>query len=313
MVDDLMDVSRISRGKLELRMAPVVLQDVVRVAIENASEVLRSGEHPLTVDLPPDSVHMLGDEVRLVQMLLNLLTNAARYSATGRPISVCMQVASGIAELRVGDEGVGIAPDQLERIFEMFYQGGTDSERASGGMGIGLSLVQRLTLLHGGSVQARSSGLGQGSEFTLRLPLLPQEVAPAHLTPEPQCPLEVRRVLIVDDNRDAADTLAEMLRVMGYEAFTAYDGVEAVARAQELKPDAVLLDLGMPRLDGYGACRAIRAACVGERLALLALSGWGQTADRERSSSAGFDRHLVKPVRPDELVAAIEELLQKGI
>lgn len=311
MVDDLMDVSRISRGKLELRMAPLVLQDVVRVAVEDASEILRAGEHPLTVDLPAEPVRLLGDEVRLVQVLLNLLINATRYSAAGRPVYVRLEVQSRTAALHVRDEGVGIAPEQLERVFEMFYQGGTDSERASGGMGIGLSLVRSLTELHGGTVEARSPGLGHGSEFTLRLPLLPEASTPAPRPDALALPLPPRRVLIVDDNRDAADTLAEMLRVMGYDAFTAYDGVEGVARVQVLQPDAVLLDLGMPRLDGYGACRAIRAGANGARIALVALSGWGQTADTERTQEAGFDRHLVKPVLPEALVAAIEDVLRQ--
>ena len=312
MVDDLMDISRISRGKLELRMAPLVLQEVVGVAVENASEALLAGNHPLTVDMPPDPIHLLGDSVRLVQVLLNLLTNATRYSAAGRPVGVFVEKAqSGFVTLRVRDEGIGISPEQLERIFEMFYQGGTASERASGGMGIGLSLVKRLTELHGGTVEAVSGGLGRGSEFTLRLPLLPVESTSEPCQQTFMHPLQPRRVLIVDDNRDAADTLAEMLRLIGYEAFTAYDGVEGVAQAQALQPDAVLLDLGMPRLDGYGACRAIRASANGTRIALVALSGWGQAADVERTRTAGFDLHLVKPVQPDELVNAMEEVLRK--
>ncbi|MDO9436603.1 PAS domain-containing protein [Hydrogenophaga sp.] len=310
MVDDLMDVSRISRGKLELRMAPLVLQDVVRVAVENASDALRVGNHPIEVDMPPEPVRLLGDEVRLVQVLLNLLTNAARYSAAGRPVTVQGVVHAAGVDLHVRDEGIGIAAEELERVFEMFYQVGTDTGRTSGGMGIGLSLVQRLTELHGGTVEVKSEGLGRGSEFTVRLPLLPAEptAAPRQdagaLAPPP------RRVLIVDDNRDAADTLAEMLRLIGYEAFTAYDGVEGVAQAEALRPDAVLLDLGMPRLDGYGACKAIRAGAHGKHMAVVALSGWGQTADTERTREAGFDGHLVKPVPPDDLVATLEALLQ---
>jgi PAS domain S-box-containing protein len=310
MVDDLMDVSRISRGKLELRLAPLVLQDVVRAAVENAAEALRAGNHPVTVDLPPEPVRLVGDDVRLVQVFLNLLTNAARYSANGRPVSVRMAVQPPFAEVAVRDEGVGIAPDQLARVFEMFYQGGTESERAGGGLGIGLSLVQRLSELHGGTVHAHSGGLGQGSEFTVRLPLAPVEPAVAASSRGPSLPLPARRVLIVDDNRDAADTMADVLRVMGYEAFTAYDGIEGVAQAEALSPDAVVLDLGMPRLDGYGACRAIRAGAKGRSLPILALSGWGQAADTERTRAAGFDRHLVKPVAPGELAAALEELLR---
>jgi PAS domain S-box-containing protein len=309
MVDDLMDASRISRGKLELRLAPLVLQDVVRAAVDSAAEVLREGEHPLAVDMPAEPLRMLGDDVRLVQVVLNLLTNAARYSAHGRPVAVTLEERAGRAVLGVRDQGVGIAPEQLQSVFEMFYQGGQESGGGTGGLGIGLSLVQRLTELHGGTVHAASGGLGQGSVFTVTLPLAAAEPHAAPRQEQPAAAVRPRRVLVVDDNRDAADTLAEMLRVMGYEASTAYDGVEGVAAAQALAPEAVVLDLGMPRLDGYGACRAIRAGADGERVAIVALSGWGQAADTERTKAAGFDRHLVKPVLPADLARTLEEVL----
>ncbi|MGE4244066.1 ATP-binding protein [Ramlibacter sp.] len=314
MVDDLMDASRVSRGKLELQLAPVVLQDVVGVALENAAEPLRSGAHPVTVDLPPQPLRVIGDEVRLVQIVVNLLTNAARYSAAGRPVEVKLESDSSIAALSVRDQGIGIAPEQLARVFEMFYQGGNDSGRASGGLGIGLSLVQRLAELHGGSVEAASDGLGRGSVFTVRFPLAAEAQAGprSRIADSPDETVPKRRVLIVDDNADAADTLADVLRVMGYDAFTAYDGVEGVAQAQALEPDAVVLDLGMPRLDGYGACRAIRESARGKHMALVALSGWGQAADRERTQAAGFDGHLVKPVMPAELIAMLEDVLGAG-
>ncbi|TFZ04488.1 PAS domain S-box protein [Ramlibacter rhizophilus] len=311
MVDDLMDASRISRGKLELRLAPLALQDVVRAAVENATEALGAGRHPLSVDVPPQPVRVLGDEVRLVQVLLNLLTNAARYSAEGRPVAVRLEVQPPVALLHVRDEGVGIAPEQLQRVFDMFWQGGAESERSSGGLGIGLSLVQRLTELHGGTVEVRSRGLGLGSEFSVRLPLAAAAPVPGPSQQGGAATLQPRRVLVVDDNRDAADLLAQVLRVMGYEVFTAYDGVEGVAQAQALAPDAVVLDLGMPRLDGWGACRAIRAGAQDQRIVLVALSGWGQAADLERTREAGFDRHLVKPLLPSDLVAVLEEVFQE--
>jgi len=309
MIDDLMDVSRISLDKLELRLAPMDLRDVVHSAVENAQAALQAGRHELRIEMPGEPVRMVGDEVRLVQVLLNLLTNAARYSDDGRPISLSVVREGGQVVLRVRDQGVGIATDQLHRVFEMFYQGG----QSGGGLGIGLSLVQRLAQLHGGSVEARSEGLGHGSEFVVRLPLAQAEPpAPATVAKtQPSAPQARRRVLIVDDNRDAADTLAEVMEMLGYEVGTAYDGVEGVARAETMRPDAAVLDLGMPRLDGFGACRALRQTEWGRGMAVLALSGWGQAADTQRAVEAGFDGHLVKPVSPDALMEKIEETLAK--
>jgi len=309
MIDDLMDVSRISLGKLELRLAPLDMRGVVHAAVENAQAALQAGHHELRLDLPQEPVRLVGDEVRLVQVLLNLLTNAARYSDDGRPVTLSVAREGDQAVLRVRDQGVGIAPDQLQRVFEMFYQGGA----SGGGLGIGLSLVQRLAQLHGGSVQARSEGLGHGSEFVVRLPLAPAEPAAptAAAKTQPSAPQARRRVLIVDDNRDAADTLAEVMEMLGYEVGTAYDGVEGVERAEAMRPDAAVLDLGMPRLDGFGACRALRQTDWGRGIVVLALSGWGQAADTQRAAEAGFDGHLVKPVSPDALMEKIEETLAK--
>ena len=310
MIDDLMDVSRISLDKLELRLAPLDLRDVVHAAVENAQSALQAGRHELRIVIPDEPVRVVGDEVRLVQVLLNLLTNAARYSDDGRPVTLSVAREDGQAVLRVRDQGVGIAPDQLQRVFEMFYQGG----QSGGGLGIGLSLVQRLAQLHGGSVEARSEGPGRGSEFVARLPLsqaeAPASVAPVRTQPS-TTPQARRRLLIVDDNRDAADTLAEVMEMLGYEVGTAYDGVEGLARAEALRPDAAVLDLGMPRLDGFSACRALRQTEWGRGMAVLALSGWGQAADTHRAVEAGFDGHLVKPVSPDALMEKIEETLAK--
>ena len=311
MIDDLMDVSRITRGKLELRLAPVVLQDVVRAAADNADAALRAGNHSLALELPAAPVTVLGDEVRLVQVVLNLLTNAARYSAAGRPVAVAVSTQGEQASITVRDQGIGIAAEQLPRVFDLFYQGTLQSgNEGSGGLGIGLSLVHRLTELHGGSVEVRSPGLNQGSEFVVHLPVysdLEQAPPPGDAPAAAEAP--GRRVLIVDDNRDAADTLAEVLRMMDYEAFTAYDGIEGLAQAEAVRPEVVVLDLGMPRLDGYGACRALRASEWGRSMRVLALSGWGQASDMERAAQAGFDGHLVKPVAPGALASAIEAAL----
>lgn len=312
MIDDLMDASRISRGKLELRLGPVVLQDVVRSALDNVQGELQAGRHPLQLQMPPEPIRLVGDEVRLVQVVQNLLTNAARYSADERPIAVRLATEEGAAVLRVRDQGIGIAADQLPRLFDLFYQGGSESERATGGLGIGLPLAKLLAELHHGSVEAHSAGLGQGSEFTVRLPLPVESVATAPADADAQAPAaHGRRVLIVDDNRDAADLLAEVLRLMGDEVATAYDGVEGLARAEAFRPEVVILDLGMPRLDGYGTCRALRATEWGRDMTVLALTGWGQPADQQRAAQAGFDGHLVKPVAPDLLARTIDELVAR--
>ncbi|KQP12072.1 PAS domain-containing protein [Pseudorhodoferax sp. Leaf265] len=305
MIDDLMDVSRITRGKLELSLAPLVLQDVLRAASESTHAVLQADAHALTLDLADTPMRMLGDEVRLVQVFANLLTNAARYSARGRPIKLALRGEAGQAVVRVRDQGVGIAADQLQRVFELFYQGGTPSERGHGGLGIGLSLVQQLTALHHGTVQATSPGLGQGSEFVVRLPLAGAGFAYAQASAADDG-RRSGRLLIVDDHRDGADTLSDVLGSMGYEVSTAYDGVEGLAQAEATRPDIAVLDLGMPRMDGYGLCRALREHDWGRRMTVLALSGWGQAADRARTRAAGFDVHLVKPIEPQALAEAIE-------
>ncbi|WP_326542436.1 PAS domain-containing protein [Pseudorhodoferax sp.] len=307
MIDDLMDVSRLTRGKLELRMAPVVLQDVVRTALENAQAALGAGSHPVELDLAATPVRLHGDEVRLVQVVLNLLTNAARYSADGTPVAVRVDAEGRQALLSVRDQGIGIAPDQLARVFDLFYQCRPASERGHGGLGIGLSLVEQLTLLHGGTVQAHSAGLGQGSSFVVRLPLAAQAASPPD-APAASGPARPGRVLVVDDHRDGADMLAEFLRLAGYAVATAYDGVEGLARAQEFRPDIAVLDLGMPRLDGYGLCQALRATAWGQHIAVLAMSGWGQASDLQRTRDCGFDAHLVKPIDPEALIERMEAL-----
>lgn len=306
MIDDLMDVSRITRGKLELSLVPLVLQDALRAACENSHAALQAGAHALALQLDEAPLRVLGDEVRLVQVFSNLLTNAARYSAHGRPVEVSLRSESGQAVVRVRDHGIGIAPDQLARVFELFYQGGVASERGHGGLGIGLSLVQQLTALHHGTVHALSAGLGQGSEFVVRLPLAGAGPASA-ATGTADDGRRSGRLLVVDDHHDGADTLSDVLRSMGYEVFTAYDGVEGLAKAEATRPDIAVLDLGMPRMDGYGLCRALREHAWGRRMTVLALSGWGQAADRERTRAAGFDVHLVKPIDPRALVQAIDQ------
>jgi PAS domain S-box-containing protein len=303
LIDDLLDVSRITRGKLELRRQRVDLAAVVQSAVEGSRPLIEAAAHRLTVSLPPEPVALDADPVRLAQVFANLLTNAAKYTDRGGHIRLTAERRGGEVIVSVRDTGIGIAAEHLPRLFEMFSQVRTALERSQGGLGIGLSLVKGLVEMHGGSVGARSDGPGQGSEFSVRLPLL----SPLSLVPGPLPPgtrdqgRGTRRVLVADDNRDAADSLALMLRLAGHEVHTAHDGQEAVEAAAWFRPEVALLDIGMPRLNGYEACRRIREQPGGRQIVLVAVTGWGQEEDRRRASEAGFDRHLTKPVDPADL------------
>jgi PAS domain S-box-containing protein len=304
LIDDLLDVSRITRNKLVLRRNRVELAEVIRGAVESSRPLIEQGAHELTVSLPAQPISIDADVVRLAQVFQNLLNNAAKYTPPGGRIELTAELtgeeppgAPREVLVRVRDSGVGIAPAKLPQLFEMFYQGDTSLERSQGGLGIGLTLVRRLVELHGGRVEARSEGLGHGSEFLVRLPLGADalESIPARDQDGQTFPAG-HRVLIADDNRDSAESLARLLRLNGSEVETAEDGLEAVTVAGRLKPDIVLLDIGMPKLNGYDAARMIRAEAWGKRPLLIALTGWGQQEDRVRSRDAGFDAHLTKPI-----------------
>lgn len=307
LVDDLMDVSRISTGKVQLRMERVTLASVLESAVETSRPLIDQMGHELTVTLPDRPLVMDVDPTRLAQVFLNLLNNAAKYSERNGHIWLTAEQQDGIV-VSVKDAGIGIPPSQLPRVFEMFSQVDRSLEKSQGGLGIGLCLVKRLVELHGGRVEARSEGPGMGSEFVVRLPLVVESSAP---------PGEVRglgddksalRILIVDDNRDSADSLALMLEMMGNETCTAYDGEEAVAGADEFRPDVILLDIGMPKLNGYEVCRRIRELEPGREIVIVAQTGWGQEEDRRRTEDAGFDHHLVKPVDPQALMTLLRSL-----
>jgi PAS domain S-box-containing protein len=308
LIDDLLDVSRITRGKLQLRKERVELAAVVRSAVEAARPCVGAQAHELTIMLPDPPVYLQADPIRLAQVYSNLLTNAAKYTEKGGHIWLTAERQSGEVVVSVRDTGIGIAAEHLPRLFEMFSQVDSALERSQGGLGIGLSLVRGLVELHGGSVEARSGGPGRGSEFIVRLPALE---APVEGLPEPNDTGEKapssrpRRILVVDDNRDAADSLALMLRLLGHDVQTAHDGLEAVQAAACVRPDVVVLDVGMPRMNGYEAARHIRAQPWGGGMALIALTGWGQEEDKRQAAAAGFDRHLTKPVG----LAALERLL----
>lgn len=305
LIEDLMDVSRITRNKLELRRERVALNDIVQGAVESSRPIIEQNELQLTVSLPPQPVFLDGDAVRLAQVLLNLLNNAAKYTDRGGQISLSAHVEGEEVVVSVKDTGIGIAPEKRARLFELFFQVDRTLERSQGGLGIGLALVRRLVELHGGCVEFRSDGVGMGSEFTLRLPNASESSLAVSAPARSPATVSPVRLLVADDNRDSADSLAMLLRVHGHDVHTAYDGVDAVNTADRLRPDAVLLDIGMPRLNGYDACRQIRQSAWGRDVLLIAMTGWGQANDRRRTVDVGFDAHLVKPVDPQELIALL--------
>jgi PAS domain S-box-containing protein len=306
-VSDMVDISRITRGAVAIEHAPVDLAEVARRALETATPAIEAARHRLDVELPAQRVVVQGDLQRLTQLASNLLNNAARYTPEGGRIAVSVGAEEGEAFLRVRDNGRGIEPDLLERIFDKFVQGRTPLRRIVGGLGVGLALARKIAELHGGSLEARSEGPGKGSEFTLRLALAETGQA----ADEPQAAglrrQTAQRVLIVDDNADAASTLEMLLRSLGYETRVVNDGAAALALAKEFRPDVVLLDIGMPGLDGYEVARRLRAMKKGGALRIIAVTGWGQEADRQKSEEAGFDLHLVKPVEPSDLVRILDE------
>jgi CheY-like chemotaxis protein len=298
LVDDLVDASRISRGKLVLSRQPVELTGLIAAAIESVRSPLSEDPHELVVSLPPAPVFVEADPVRLTQVFLNLVSNAIKFTPAGGKVTVTVECVAGGVEVRIKDTGRGIAPQDLAHVFEMFYQG--VGERS--GLGLGLTLVKTLVEMHGGKVTARSAGKEQGSEFTVALPVVADAVAEAAETTPRSPQAGGRRVLIVDDNRDAVDSLAELLRMFEYDVQTAYDGRTAVDAASRFRPDIAVLDIGMPQVDGYATARALRGQPGGGDVLLVAMTGWGQAEDKRRAMEAGFDAHLVKPVSFDALL-----------
>jgi PAS domain S-box-containing protein len=308
LVDDLLDVSRITKGKIELRKQRVELAAVVNGAVEASRPLIEKWGHGLTVTIPPQPIQIDVDPTRMAQVLSNLLNNAAKYMDQGGRIWVIAERQGDHVLIRVKDTGIGIPTQTLPRIFDMFTQVDRSSERSEGGLGIGLTLVQRLVEMHGGTVEARSDGPGKGSEFVVRLAVAEvkdQGPQGAACDGEKGAAAAGRRILVVDDNRDVADSLGMLLRMMGNEVHTAHDGLEAVGAAAAFRPDMVLLDLGLPKLNGFEAARRIRDQDGGTDMVLVAVTGWGQEEDRRRSKEAGFDHHMTKPVD----FAALQELL----
>jgi PAS domain S-box-containing protein len=316
LLEDLLDVSRISRNRLELRKERVELVTVVEAALETSRPVIEAGSHELTVALPPEPIPLEADPVRLAQVFTNLLNNAAKYTEEGGRIRLSVERQGSDVKVSVLDNGIGIIAEMLPRVFDIFAQSPRALLRSPGGLGIGLSLVKGLVELPGGSIEARSEGAGRGSEFVVRLPVAVAKPLPAAAPPkedgEPK-PATKCRILIVDDNEDSADSLAMLLKIKGYEVETAYDGVQAVEAAGTLRPNVVLLDIGMPKLNGYDACWRIRQQPWGQGMFLIALTGWGQEEDRRRTEEAGFNQHMVKPVDPAALMKLLASLsVQQG-
>ncbi|MGH8295852.1 MAG: response regulator [Steroidobacteraceae bacterium] len=339
LVDDLLDVSRITRGKINLTRQAVELEALVSRAVETVHPLLEEQGHELTVELPEPGVRIFGDPTRLTQAIANVLGNAAKYTDTGGAISLAAAVREKVVEIRIRDNGIGIRPELLPHVFELFTQLDRNEGRTQGGLGIGLALVQRLVQMHGGEVRASSEGPGKGAEFLIRLPLFQEEAEPATAprtvsgAEAPQtaraaaappsgtevasvvAPLVaasaqamVRRILIADDNNDALESLATLLQLNGHEVYTATNGGTALQSAERHLPEVALLDIGMPMLDGYEVAKRIRAQPWGQRITLVALTGWGQDSDRRRSREAGFDSHLVKPLDLETLTDLLARL-----
>jgi two-component system, sensor histidine kinase len=316
LLDDLLDVSRITRGRLELKKDYIDLASLVGSAVETARPLIDAKRHVLETLLPEDPVELMVDPLRLSQALANLLTNAAKYSDPGGHITLAAELGAGELTLSVKDKGIGLSADNLSEVFEMFSQVDSAIDRSEGGLGIGLALVKGLVGLHGGTVEAQSAGVGQGSTFTIRLPA----AAVVHRGARSDAQLSMRTevaeprcsVLIADDNRDAADSLALLLQMSGYELHVCHGGREALALARRERPDALVLDIGMPGMSGYELARQIRAEEWGRNALLIAVTGWGQQEDRERSRAAGFDHHLTKPVDPDTLQGLLAEFARAG-
>jgi PAS domain S-box-containing protein len=308
LVDDLLELSRISRGTLSLRNERLDVAGVIRNAVETSEPLMRSRNHALTVELPPAPMWTDGDPVRLAQILSNLLDNAAKYTEDGGNIRVRAWQEDGVAAIGVRDDGVGIAPEALPRMFEMFSRGDRDRARTQGGLGIGLALSRKLAQMHGGTLEAHSDGPGLGSEFTLRVPLAEAEAGGDDLPASAPGDLSGVRVLVVDDNHDAGDSLRMLLELMGAEVRVARDGAEALATFASYRPPAVLLDIGMPGMNGYEVARALRDRHPDAAPLLVALTGWGQDEDRRRARDAGFDHHLVKPAMIETLQPLLESV-----
>jgi CheY-like chemotaxis protein/two-component sensor histidine kinase len=307
LVDDLLDLSRVTHDRLELRKSRVDLKSVVEHAIEACRPIIDERGHRLSVTLPPEPCILHADPARLAQVFANLLNNSSKYTDRGGELSISAEHQGDTVVVRVRDTGIGIPADKLDSVFDMFSQVGSAIERSQGGLGIGLTLVKQLVAMHGGSVEATSAGLGKGSEFVVRLPVdrSPLPAAAPATDAEPQSSPS-RRILVVDDNVDSAQSLATLLTVSGHTTVTVHDGISAIEAAEKHRPDVVLLDIGLPKMNGRDVCRHLRELPWGDDLVLIAVTGWDD--EPQKWKEAGFDAHLVKPARYEELTGLLRSL-----
>lgn len=310
LIDDLLDVSRVSQGKIELRKEIIQIQEVVRGAVEASQPLIQSAGHTLKLDVPTSSIWIEGDLTRLSQVVSNLLNNAAKYTPDGGHIELSVRVTDDIVEIAISDNGIGIAPEMQSSVFQLFAQADNHLDRSQGGLGIGLALVKQLVAMHNGAVEAISSGIGKGSKFVVRVPNVAAPTTQATPKDNNLQPLAARplKVLVVDDNIEVARTVGWMLETIGHDYHLVHDGRSALREAKKFKPDAILLDIGLPVMDGYAVCRAFRNDDAFKTTPIIAQTGWGQDRDRTRASEAGFNHHLVKPIALDDLERILADM-----
>jgi signal transduction histidine kinase len=310
LIDDLLDVSRVSQGKIDLRKERITLQMAIQAAIEVSRPLIENGNHTLTLDIPKEHIWLEADETRLAQIVSNLLNNAAKYTPEGGKITLSVSEKKNQAIITISDNGVGIPVDMLPKVFELFTQVDHNLERSQGGLGIGLALVKQLVEMHDGVIQAESLGLGKGSIFTVQLPILENQYEEAFLaTSEEEInPTEKLQILVVDDNIASAKTIGWMLELIGHTPTLAHDGMQALDMARQLKPNVIMLDIGLPCMNGYDVCRALKNDSIFHNTVFIAQTGWGQERDRQMAREAGFDHHLIKPVNFEKLSALLADI-----
>jgi signal transduction histidine kinase len=311
LIDDLLDVSRVSQGKIELRTDIIQAADVIRSALETSQPQIDAAGHTLTVAIPTAPLWLNADLTRLAQVISNLLNNAAKYTPEGGRIRISVAAEDGMAVFTVADNGIGIPTEKLDEVFQLFAQIDHGLDRARGGLGIGLALVQQFVTMHGGTVEAHSTGPGEGSLFTVRIPLAThaERVVEATASPAPNGADGALRILVIDDNPEVAQTVGWMLEEIGHDYHLVHDGRQALQAARDYAPDAILLDIGMPGMDGYAVCRAFRQDALFKTIPIIAQTGWGQDRDRSAAAAAGFDGHMVKPMN----LADLSQLLDKVV
>lgn len=313
LIDDLLDVSRVSRGKIELTYEQVEIQQIIDRAIETSWPAIEAAQHTIKQIVPSQPLTLRADPLRLTQVISNLINNACKYSKPNKEIVISAHQTDNQIRLSIKDEGIGISPEMMPKVFDMFTQAQRTFGRTEGGLGVGLTLVKQIVEMHGGTAIALSPGIGKGSEFILQLPISGNSMSHlSNLNPGESSSKSTRRILVVDDNEDSALSLTMLFEITGDQTHTVYDGEAALAAAKSFHPDIILLDIGLPKMDGYETAKAIRQQPWGQNTIIVALTGWGQPEDRHKSKTAGFNAHLVKPVDHDELLQQLAKLTEKS-